>query len=399
MAANIVNIMAGTKEPVRLRLKELKGGGASIYLDIYSDGCRKYEFLKLYLVPESEEGSKARNRETMRIANIIKARRVLELQEGRAGVVHNVRALPLLDYANTEMMKRGGSTRQLWQNMLKHLAAFCGDVSFPLSKVSPDWVESVLRYFLNACGLSKNSAAVYYSLFVACLNAAYKKRLLSFRPSDYVKKPKKEESSRTFLTADEVARLASAPCPKEVLKRAFLFSCYSGLRLSDILALRWDNITLNEDGTAKVMIKQKKTRNVNTIEIPSVAVSLLDEDDGTGRGLCFGSLSKIKCRFPPLFRSWSAAAQITKRVTFHTARHTFATLLLNEGVDLYVVSKLLGHSDVKITEIYAKIIDSTKRDAMNKLCTALQKCQTSNKTEWQNTRNDDKKEDSAEEKS
>lgn len=391
--------MAGTKEPVRLRMKELKGGGASLYLDIYSDGQRKYEFLKLYLVPESEEGAKARNRETMRIANIVKARRVLELQEGRAGLTRDARAVSVLDFAYTETMKRDGATRSSWLSMLNHLTAFCGGSQFPLSKVTPDWVESVKHHFLNECGLSKNSAVVYYTHFVAFLNAAYKRRLISFRPSEYVQKPKMDDSRRVFLTAEEVARLASAPCPNDLLKRAFLFSCYSGLRLSDVTALTWEDITLNEDGTAKVMIRQKKTRNVNTIEIPPVAVSFLDEDDGSGRGLCFRTLANLRFSFAPLFRSWLKAAKITKHVTFHTARHTFATLMLNEGVDLYVVSKLLGHADVKTTEIYAKIVDSTKRDAMNKLCTALQKCQTSNKTEQQKTRESGKNEEDAEDKS
>ncbi len=384
--------MVGTKEPVRLRMKELKGGGASLYLDIYSDGQRTYEFLKLYLVPESEEGAKARNRETMRIANVIKARRILELQEGRAGLTHHVGNSDLFTFARSEMMKRDGSTRLLWGDMIRHLTGFCKCASLSFTRVTPDWVNSFLRYMFDESGLSKNSAITYFNYFAACLNAAHKRGFIAFRPSDCVKCPQHVESPRSFLTADEVARLASAPCPHEVIKRAFLFSCYSGLRRSDVFALRWDCVTINEDGTAKIILTQKKTRAVTSVEIPPFAVSLLGADDGTGRGLCFDNLAGLAGSFTIYFRSWAAAAKITKRISFHTARHTFATLLLNEGVDLYVVSKLLGHADVKTTQVYAKIMDSTKREAMSKLANVLQKCQTSNKTKSQNSTDEDENE-------
>ena len=66
-------------------------------------------------------------------------------------------------------------------------------------------------------------------------------------------------------------------------------------------------------------------------------------------------------------KRWAKAAEIDKNISFHTARHTFATMLLTLDVDLYTVSKLLGHKDIKTTQIYAKIIDKKKQDAVNKI--------------------------------
>ena len=67
----------------------------------------------------------------------------------------------------------------------------------------------------------------------------------------------------------------------------------------------------------------------------------------------------------PGLAKWAEQAGLKKHVTFHTARHTFATMMLTLGADLYTVSKLLGHSDVKVTQVYAKIVNQKKNDAVN----------------------------------
>ncbi len=66
-----------------------------------------------------------------------------------------------------------------------------------------------------------------------------------------------------------------------------------------------------------------------------------------------------------LLKPWAKSAGIDKHVTFHTARHTFATMMLTLGADLYTTSKLLGHTDVRMTQIYAKIINRKKDEAVN----------------------------------
>lgn len=77
--------MAGVKEPIRLREKKLKNGNTSLYLDIYRNGRREYEFLKLYLTPEKNREDKEKNRQTLQLANSIKAQRTVEMQNGVFG--------------------------------------------------------------------------------------------------------------------------------------------------------------------------------------------------------------------------------------------------------------------------------------------------------------------------
>lgn len=73
------------KEPIRLRRKTLANGNISLYLDIYWNGSRTYEFLKLYLIPEKTKADKEKNRETLKLANSVKAQRIIEIQNGEFG--------------------------------------------------------------------------------------------------------------------------------------------------------------------------------------------------------------------------------------------------------------------------------------------------------------------------
>lgn len=160
----------------------------------------------------------------------------------------------------------------------------------------------------------------------------------------------------------EVQRLVDTPCPHEGVKRAFLFSCFCGLRYSDVVTLRWQNIRTASDGRLQVEIIQTKTQEPVYLPLSDNAVGELPP-----RGKPGDRLFALPTRtyLGKVLKKWVAAAGIDKPVTFHVARHTYATLLLTFGADLYTVSKLLGHTDVKTTQIYAKVVDEKKRAAVD----------------------------------
>ena len=169
-----------------------------------------------------------------------------------------------------------------------------------------------------------------------------------------------KETVREYLTIDEVKRLIDTPCDKDIVKRAFLFSCNCGLRRGDILSLRWKDITF-DDGAWRVCTRMKKTTNLVYIPLPKQAMRWLGSNPGErdGEELVFAGLSAGL--ISDHLHTWVEKAGIKgKRVTFHVARHTYATMLISLGVDLYTVSKLLGHSSIRHTQRYAKIIDSVK---------------------------------------
>lgn len=368
------------KEPIRLREKQLSNGNKSLYLDIYRNGKREYEFLKLYLIPETagDLTAKERNKQTIIQANAIKAQRIIELTNDEAGIKNTNRAKILLSdwldhFKQIKENKSQGLKNQI--EFTKYLLSQYKGDKVKLCDVDKAFCEGFLNYIMNVHiskqtneHISKFTASNYYLRFNCALNFAVRSEVIPQNPMLLVEKdykPQPPESQRVYLTIDEVKRLVNTECKKEVYKRAFLFSCFCGLRISDIERLKWCDLS-NENGQIRADIRQKKTDEPLYLPLSANAVKWLPErgnaadTDNVFHGLCGGVASHI-------VKDWAKGAGITKNVKFHTARHTFATMLLTKGADLYTTSKLLGHKDISTTQIYAKIIDQKKTDAVNLL--------------------------------
>ena len=172
---------------------------------------------------------------------------------------------------------------------------------------------------------------------------------------------------KEFLPLDEVKQLAATPCQHEVLKRAALFSCLTGLRISDIQKLRWEEISRASDTGWWTRIRTEKTETEATLPISDEALELCGEVQQ--EGLVFVGLRRCMIQHP--LHAWVKAAGIRKHITFHCFRHTFATLQIALGTDIYTVSKMLTHKSVSTTQIYARIVDQTVSREMDKLSAAL----------------------------
>ena len=180
-------------------------------------------------------------------------------------------------------------------------------------------------------------------------------------------KPKLQREVREYLVVDELQRLIRTPCKKEELKRMFLFSCFTGLRASDVTGLRCGEIVEDDNGGLEVCKIMKKTSLRVTVPLSKPAMNFLPiKKEGTSQFDYVYSLRGIRNMTSHIVE-WAKDAGIKKHVTFHVARHTFATLVLTQGADIYTVSKLLGHSDVSITQRCAKVIDKKKTEATHLL--------------------------------
>ena len=173
---------------------------------------------------------------------------------------------------------------------------------------------------------------------------------------------KQDETERAYLTLDEIKKLAATPCKYQFLKDAFLFSCLTGLRKSDIEKLTWGEVQKFGDYT-RIVFKQKKTKGQEYLDIAKQAEQYMGErsadDAKVFPGFKYTSWTLLE------LRRWVLAAGITKDITFHAGRHTFAVIMLDLGTDIYTVSKLLGHREVATTQIYAKILDKNKQKAVS----------------------------------
>ena len=367
------------KEAVRLRTKPIKNGNFSLYLDIYYQGVRKYEFLHLYLVPEQDREARSRNKQSLQLANSIRIRRMAELQktlyEGSyRSPLHPADFLSFVDaFAATHRL----AYRSLCSALKSHLISYKG-TRIRFSDIDKDFLAGFHHYLRVAPArgnvskrgqrlLSQGTQWNYFNVLSRLLNKATREGYLPSNPMHQLtpaERPGKAEPRKTFLTIQEVRRLAATPLSvRPEVRQAFLFSCLCGLRFSDVKRLRWSNLQTDSDGRTLVELVQKKTASRLYLPISAEALKQLPVDVSR-EGLVFPHLPDASYT-QKLLNKWVQAAGLSKHITFHVARHTFATLSLTYGADLYTISKLLGHTNIRTTQIYADVISEKKRQAVD----------------------------------
>ena len=340
---------------IKLRKRKRANNNYSLYLDIYHDGQRKTEYLGLFLTDD-----KITNKSTQQLAENIKAKRQLELQNSSYGFASETRRKENFVVYFERLVKLRPPDRSSWTCTLKILKTFTtGSIAFQY--ITPEWLDDFKAQLLEQ--VSQVTAWHYYSNIKYALNKAVKERIIQSNPCQLVDNIKKPESKMEYLVFDEVQKLMNTKCGNEEVKDAFMFSCFTGLRYSDVRNLKWQNIK-----DCKIQFNQKKTGNVQYLPLSKTALSIIDKrisKEIKAEETIFNLPTKVVCW--EHIKNWVKAAKIEKRVSFHTARHTFATLSLTYGTDLYTVSKLLGHKDISTTQIYAKIIDKKLEEAVNNL--------------------------------
>ena len=254
-----------------------------------------------------------------------------------------------------------------WTRVGKLLSIFSEGKPIPFRKINVKLLEDLKLFMLTAPQggnkkgtLSQNSAATYFSIVKAGLHRAFIDEYLTVDIAAKVKGIPELKVKRETLTLEEAELLAQTPCENEVLKRAFFFAILTGIRLCDIHELTWGEIQKTSTGW-RVDFTQRKTHVVDYLPINEQAYSLCGEP-GEHDQQIFAGLTGSSWISRPL-KKWIAASGIKKHITFHCSRHTFATLQLENGTDIFVVKGMLGHTNVKTTQIYAHIVDKSKRNA------------------------------------
>lgn len=338
------------KERATIGMRKIAGEAKSLYLDYRINGKRFRENLKLYIVPEKTQTQKVQNNETRRIANEIKARKIFQLEQAEAGIVaKKTQSNIFLEQYYIQLHERDASVaRHGYSAMLSHIRQYFNGLSLP--QVDAQAIENFVHQ-LKQNGLKRNSISLYASKIKAILYQAKSDGIIDNVPSTKGVIPTIKNGVRTFLTIDELRKLDPYAKDRPFL-RAFMFSCFTGLRLSDVKAFRKSQI-VNDT----IMLQMRKTSEVVAVPISQNAKRYLPEQDSF----------KLECS-SDLRRDLTNICQkvgIDKKVSFHVARHTFATNAYIFGADIYTISKLLGHSSVKTTQIYAKVGDKEKKKAVD----------------------------------
>lgn len=380
--------MARTKKTKRatsfvtLRTQKLSKGRESYYLDIYKDGVRRYEFLKLYLVPGVDEATKVQNQNTKQAAEAIRSARELEIIQDKGGI-KTAKANTLLSdvFEAYRLLKteKGQSTARarLVANAWEHVKKYSGD-NVVLAKVDVEFCKGFIGYLSKASTLQANikyykplsqqTKKTYFAIFASVMHYATRKGLINDNPINRLDKDDRAEvktgkSTRAFLTIDEVKMLMATDCNKSDIRRAFLFSCFTGLRLSDVRNLQWSDIK-QMGGNTYVEIVMQKTQTPLVIKLNKQALTYLPDNKG-GKEV-FDLPWRDSC-INQHIKFWVKKAGLEKHVCYHMSRHTFATMELTMGGSLYVVSKLMGHKEISTTQVYADIINKKREETVDLL--------------------------------
>jgi integrase len=372
---------------VTLRQKLISKGRKSLYLDIYppiphpkTGKLTRREFLSMYIYEKPKTPiDRTHNTETLKIAESIRQKRenffnkpeIYSQYEKEQLRLKELGEQSFIDYFRKLAEKRNDSNYSSWLSALNYLESFTnGELKFsqlnePLLNDFKDYLLSTKSKRSDKTKLSQNSAVSYFNKVKAALKQAFKDGILQTDLNSKVEPIKAEETRREYLTLEELNKLVKTPCNNPLLKRAALFSALTGLRFSDIKKMTWGELEHIQGQGYYLKFKQQKTKGVENLPISDQAFSLLGETKEPEINV-FDGLDYSAYQNKHLYQ-WLGAAGITKPITFHCFRHTFATLQLFNGTDIYTVSKMLGHKDLKTTQVYAKIVDEAKRKAANSI--------------------------------
>ena len=266
------------------------------------------------------------------------------------------------------------SIRVNWDREVKLMKMFTEGKPMIFSTIDMNLLEDYKNFLINAPQggskkgtITRNTASTYFSIFKAGLHQAFIDGYLTVDIAAKAKNIAYSDKQREYLTIDELNTLAATPCDRPIMKRASLFSALTGMRHSDIQKLKWKEI-IKDGEHYRILFTQQKTKGVLYMPISDQAYQLCGERGEPDR-LVFEGLQDPSWINKPLER-WIKAAGITKHITFHCFRHTYATLQLTNGTDIYTVSKMLGHTKVTTTQIYAKIVDEKKEQAADTIVIA-----------------------------
>lgn len=256
-----------------------------------------------------------------------------------------------------------------WTRVCELFKTFVKSDTFAFSQINMKLIENFKQYLLEAPNagskggeISQNTASNYFSTFKTVLKQAFVDGYLTIDLSAKTKRIRKLDTRRETLTLEEINLLVNTPCDKPIVKQGAFFSLLTGLRHCDVKKLRWGELQKIGD-KYRLNFTQQKTKGVEYMPISEQAYKLCGEPKDPEQ-LVFADLPDITKISPPL-KKWIKAAGINRNITFHCFRHTFATLQLTNGTDIYTVSKMLGHTDIKTTQIYAHIVDQKKEAAAN----------------------------------
>jgi integrase len=338
------------------------------YRDVVTMKTIRHESLGIYIYADPQnKREKDFNERMTEKAEAIRCRRFESVVNERYDFFDKSKMQgDFLDYFNRVLKNKDPK----WKFVYEHFKYFVGG-KCRCEEVDFDLCNNFRAYLLTAKNLRNgkpmfiNSVAGYWSTFRGFINIAYRDKMIRTNPNDFLEKIPTIPVNKESLTLQELRKLYKTPCEIDVLKRASIFACLTGMRRSDIINLKWEDVKTYADGGRYVEFYAQKTKARNIIPISEEAYKLISKDRKCINGKVFEGFEIIMAQHP--LKSWLRKAGIKKRITFHSFRHTFASLQVELGTDLYTVMQLLAHKSVTTTQIYACHADPKRRETATRI--------------------------------
>lgn len=362
---------------VTVRKKAISKGRHSLYLDFWppiphpiSGRQTRREFLGLYTIDHpNSSADQEHNIHMMSTAEAIRTRRVNELNKskiypGSEAEMQGGGSLQqdFLAYFRSLAEAREEKNRGIWIATLRYLKKFTKG-PLPFAELNEQKIAD-FKIYLESRYLSQNTKATYFIRFRTALKQAYREGMLKEDLNARISGIKELKTPRVYLSLDELNKLAITACNDDRLKRAALFSALTGVRIRDLGTMTWADV-FREGDNYFLNISRKQNDEPDKHPISRQAFELLGPAEKP-TGLVFLDLYKSVYNNSTL-SEWLELAGIKKSLSFSAFRHSYAVNQLFLGTDIYTVSKLLGHRDLKSTLVYAKIADELKLMAADRI--------------------------------
>ena len=378
---------------VEIKERVLPTGNRSLYLEYYETGFRKKEYLGIFLAPENSAKARKHNKEALLKAQEIKAQRILcppDLHSTDGKKQRNsTLKLTWLEWCDEYIRwsEDCGNSRKMLQHkgvVRKRIALYLenrGKKGILLKDVDREVVSGLFDFMRNEYRnprqiktdggkLADYTLLLFEETVKAIFNKAVRSDLIASNPIHDLTKGERfhaPDKHREFLTPEELTRflnVETATGNERQVQLAFGLSSMTGLRLGDMQHLRWSDIK-DIDGTPTICISQRKTKRVVSIPLNDLAQSLLPPRDESNPDALVYHLVKKSDNISKYVRRIKDKAGIEKDFTYHSSRHTTATLAITAGADISAVKEMLGHGSVTSTEVYAKVSLDKKIQAVN----------------------------------
>ena len=386
------------------KAKLLKNGEASVAMRITVDGQRVENNIRKSILPnlwnQSKERAKGTSTAAVDLNRFIEDARirihqiVTELQQTGAEInplivqqrfygVGQVRKqertiLQVIQEHNDEAKQLIGKdfveiTWRRYETMKRYLGELIkhkyGVEDLPLSDFTGEVIRGYEVYLKTEKDLCQNTLIRYMKALKKITNRCLANDWIQKDPFAGIKF-REEPTEPEFLTLEEVDRIYNCnPGSKrlEVIRDMFLMSAFTGLAFTDVSQLTEDHIVTDNDGNKWIRKPRQKTKQMSNIPLLDVPLAIIEKYQGDKKATKKGVLLPIPCNqvMNRYLKEIATICKINKHLTMHTARHTYATLCLSQGVSLKIVSKMLGHASVKMTERYARVLDSSILHDMN----------------------------------